>query len=139
MVDADRRIFDTMSDDDVKLATRYAVSHRGHYYRAMTIYIEKRWLGLLTMALDRVYVLRGQIVHGAATRGSKLNRAVLRQCSQVLEGLLPPTLNLAIEHGAHDDWPPLRHPSFMLLNDCSSRSPTDIRRGRSAADRTSPG
>ena len=75
-----------------------AHSHRGHYHRAMTIYIEKRWLELLTLALDRVYVLRGQIVHGAATRGSSLNRAVLKQCSQVLEGLLPPVLHLTIGH-----------------------------------------
>ena len=64
-----------------------------------TVEIEKRWLELLTLALDRVYVLRGQIVHGAATRGSKLNRAVLKQSGQVLEGLLPPMLHLAIEHG----------------------------------------
>ncbi len=87
-----------------------ARSHRGHFHRALTIYIEKRWLELLTLALDRVYVLRGQIVHGAAIRGSSLNRAVLKQCSQVLEGLLPPMLHLAIEHGAHDDWPPLCYP-----------------------------
>ncbi len=58
--------------------------------------MEKRWLELLHLALDRVYLLRGQIV----TRGSSLNRAVLRQCSQGLEGLLPPILHLAIEHGA---------------------------------------
>jgi hypothetical protein len=45
-------------------------------------------------------VLRGQIVQGAATRGSRLNWAVLKQCSQVLEGLLPPMLHLTIEHGA---------------------------------------
>jgi hypothetical protein len=85
-------------------------SHRGQYHRALSIYMEKRWLELLTMALDRVYVLRGQIVPGAATRGSILNRAVLQQCGQVLEGLLPPMLHLAIERGAHDDWPPLCYP-----------------------------
>ena len=87
-----------------------ARSHRGQYHRALSIYMEKRWRDLLTMALDRVYVLRGQIVHGAATRGSSLNRAALQQCSQVLEGLLPPMLHLAVEHGAHDDWPPLCYP-----------------------------
>ena len=74
--------------------------------------MEKRWRDFLALALDRVCVLRGQIVHGAATRGSSLNRAVLRQCSQVLEGLLPPILYLAIEHGAHDDWPLLCSPKL---------------------------
>jgi hypothetical protein len=44
-----------------------------------------------------VYVVRGQIVHGAATCGSSLNWAVLKLYSQVLEGLLPPMLHVAIE------------------------------------------
>ncbi len=95
--------------------------HRGQYHRALTIYIEKRWRDLLTMALDRVYVLRGQIVHGAATRGSKLNRVVLKQCSEVLEGLLPPMLCLAIEHGAHDNWPPLCYPPVYEEKQPTSR------------------
>lgn len=56
---------------------------------------------------DRDYVLRGQIVPGATNRASSLNRVVLKQCSQVLVGLLPPMLRVAIEHGAHDYWPPL--------------------------------
>jgi hypothetical protein len=42
---------------------------------------------------------RGQIVPGATNRASSLNRAVLQQCSQVMEGLLPLMLHLAIEHG----------------------------------------
>jgi hypothetical protein len=89
---------------------RTSHNHRSQYHRALTLYIERRWRDLLTLTLDRVYVLRGQIVHGAATRGSNLNRAVLSRYNQVLEGLLPPMLHLAIEHGAHDDWPPLWYP-----------------------------
>ena len=85
-------------------------SHRGQYHRAASLFFEKRWLDLLTLSLDRVYVLRGQIVHGAATRGSSFNRAALKYCNQVLEGLLPTMLHLAIENGAHDDWPPLCYP-----------------------------
>ena len=98
-------------------------NHRGQYHRALTIYIAKRWLELLTLALDRVYVLRGQIVHGAATRGSSLNRAVLKQCSQVLESLFPSMLHLAIEHGAHDDWPPLCYPPVYEKGPPAGRSP----------------
>jgi hypothetical protein len=95
----------------------------GHYHRALSIYAEKRWRELLTMALDRVYVLRGQIVHGAATRGSSLNRAVLQQCGQVLEGLLPPMLRLAIEHGAHDNWPALCYPPIYEEGPKAGRCP----------------
>ncbi|HEV2969840.1 MAG TPA: hypothetical protein VGY55_07610 [Pirellulales bacterium] len=87
------------------------------------IYMEKRWRDLLTLALDRFYVLRGQIVHGAATRGSSLNRAVLKQCSQVLEGLLPQMPHLAIEHGAHDNSPPLCYPSVYEEGPPAGRRP----------------
>lgn len=57
-----------------------------------------------------MYVLRGQIVHGAATRGSRLNRDTLLQAVELFEGFLVPMLHLAVEHGAHDDWPPLCYP-----------------------------
>ena len=65
----------------------------------MTIYMEKRRRDFLTLALERAYLLGGLIDHGATTRGRSRNRAVLKQYSQVLEGLLPPMLHLAIEHG----------------------------------------
>ena len=87
-----------------------AHNHRGRYHKAQSLYFEKRWCDILTFVLDRVYVLRGQIVHGAATRGSSLNRTALQECNHVLEGLLIPMLHLAIENGAHDDWPPLCYP-----------------------------
>jgi hypothetical protein len=54
--------------------------------------------------------LRGQIVHGAATRGSKLNRESLDRFRKVLESLLPVEVQLLIEHRADDDWPPLCYP-----------------------------
>jgi hypothetical protein len=58
----------------------------------------------------RMFVLRGQIVHGASTGGSRLNRTSLRHCSDLLERLVPVILHIVIEHGANDDWPALCYP-----------------------------
>ena len=43
-------------------------------YDARTWYLEKRWTLILERVLERVYLMRCQLVHGAATHGSKLNR-----------------------------------------------------------------
>jgi hypothetical protein len=83
---------------------------RRRYFEATSLFFEKRWLDLLILAVERIYVLRGQLVHGAATRGSRLNRDTLLQARHVLEQLLVPILEVVIEYGAHDGWPPLCYP-----------------------------
>jgi hypothetical protein len=83
---------------------------RAQYHRGVRVYYEKNWHLLLDYTFERIAVLRGQIVHGAATRGSRLNRESLSRCTKVLEALLPVILQLVIEHRADDDWPPLCYP-----------------------------
>lgn len=85
-------------------------NHHGRRSRGPSLFVERRWCELLIAAFDRVYVLRGQIVHGAATRGSRLNRRALIGAVELLEAFLAPIVHLAIEHGPHDDWPPLCYP-----------------------------
>ena len=85
-------------------------ANRKAYFNAQSAFVEGRWLSLAIAAVDRVYTLRGQIVHGAATRGGKLNRLTLRLSCQVLEGLLGPLLEIVIDHCADDDWPPICYP-----------------------------
>ena len=80
------------------------------YHRAVRLYHDKNWAAILEYTLERLAVLRGQIVHGAATRGSKLNRESLDRCRTVLESLLPVVLQLVIENRADDDWAPLCYP-----------------------------
>jgi hypothetical protein len=80
---------------------------RAKYHRAARLYHDRCWGPILEYALERIAVLRGQIVHGAATRGSRLNRQSLQRCRKVLEGLLPGVLQLVIEHRADDNWPTL--------------------------------
>lgn len=78
-------------------------------------YIEHKLKGgehgkLLGQAVDRLYVLRGQLVHGAATGGGRLNRKPLSYSLQLLAEVVPLVLHVVIEHGCNDDWPELCYP-----------------------------
>jgi hypothetical protein len=65
---------------------------------------------VLGQVVDRMFVLRGQIVHGASTGGSKLNRRGLNYCLLMLEMLVPMIQRTVIDHGCNDDWPALCYP-----------------------------
>lgn len=65
---------------------------------------------VLQQALDRVYVLRGQLAHGAATANSRLNRKALLQCLDLLAEVVPLAIEICIEHGTNHDWPDLCYP-----------------------------
>lgn len=79
-------------------------------FKAQSWYVEKRWLLLTELLLERIYLLRCQVVHGAATFGSKLNRKALNHCTLMLGHLLPAILRVWIDHGADIDWEPLCYP-----------------------------
>lgn len=78
--------------------------------QAGTWYIERRWALVLETLLDRIYFLRCQLMHGAATYGSKLNRTSIRRCSTMLGHLLPATMLVIINRGADEDWGPMCYP-----------------------------
>ena len=71
---------------------------------AQVWYLEKRWKIILEHVVERIYLMRCQLIHGAATFGGKLNRRSLRHCSTMLEHLLPSLLTVLIDHGADEDW-----------------------------------
>jgi hypothetical protein len=82
-------------------------------YDAQTWYLEKRWVMVLDRLVERIYLMRCQLMHGAATFGGKLNRVSLRHCSVMLGHLLQATMLVLTENGADEDWgamcyPPLR-------------------------------
>ena len=79
-------------------------------HQAGTWYYEKRWGLILERVIERVYLLRCQLVHGAATFGGKLNRTALRRCSTMLGHLLPAVLLVMIDHGVEEDWGPMCYP-----------------------------
>lgn len=79
-------------------------------FDARTWYLEKRWLMILERCLERVYLLRCQLIHGAATYGGKLNRTSLRRCVMMLACLLPAMLKVFADRGADRDWGLLCYP-----------------------------
>ena len=73
-------------------------------YESATWYVKDQWALILTRVVERIYLLRCQLVHGAATCGGKLNRTVVRHCSTMLGHLLPAILLVWIDYGADEDW-----------------------------------
>ena len=84
-------------------------------HNAQTWYIEQRWTVVLDEILNRVYVMRCQLVHGAATYGGKLNRTSLKHCVTMMQQLLPALLLVWIDHGADEDWGPMCYPPMGTL------------------------
>ena len=81
--------------------------------QALTWYIESNWKAILDNVVERIYVLRCQLIHGAATFGGKLNRRSLRRCTQMLGHLLPAVLLVWIDFGADEDWGILCYPPMQ--------------------------
>jgi len=65
---------------------------------------------LLDRVLERIYLARCQLVHGAATHGSNKNRDTLRRCSIMLEHLLPAMLLVIMDQVWQEDWGDLCYP-----------------------------
>lgn len=78
--------------------------------KACTWYIEERYRLILEKLLLNVYYLRCQMIHGAAKRGSSLNRDSLLPCLRAIRLVLPTMLAVLIDHGAPEDWGPLCYP-----------------------------
>lgn len=94
-----------------------AAANRSRELRAEAAgwYRQRNWSPVLDRLLDRIYLLRCQLVHGAATFGSRLNRTSLQRCNRMLEHLLAAMVSVVIDHGADEDWglmcyPPLPGP-----------------------------
>lgn len=64
---------------------------------------------LLGIVLDRLFVLRNQLIHGGATYGSKVNREQVIHGAQLLSTLVPIMIEILLEAGA-DDWGDIYYP-----------------------------
>lgn len=78
------------------------------------LYQNQKWRKILEEVIERVYLVRCQLIHGAATHGSGLNRNVVRWSGTILERLLKPMIEVVIQYGATADWGDLCYPP---LND----------------------
>lgn len=62
---------------------------------------------LLSIILDRLYVLRNQLLHGGATYQSQLNREQVRNGKNMLSELMPLFIEIMFEN---DDWGEINYP-----------------------------
>lgn len=67
---------------------------------------------LLRIVLDRLYVLRNQLIHGGATYNSKVNRAQVRDGANLLAALLPVVIELMILNSDRD-WGRIYYPPLV--------------------------
>jgi hypothetical protein len=79
-------------------------------FNARTWYLEGRWSLLLERVVERIHLMRCQLVHGAATHGSRLNRASLEKCCNMLGHLMPVVLSIIACEGAEEDWGHMCYP-----------------------------
>ncbi|NOX56665.1 MAG: hypothetical protein GXP27_19910 [Planctomycetes bacterium] len=78
--------------------------------RFQFLYTQKNWRQVLHEVVDRIYLLRCQLVHGAATCGSRMNRKALKHCTMMMGKLVPTFLLVWIDHGADEDWSEMCYP-----------------------------
>jgi len=79
-------------------------------FDARTWYVSQNYRLILDKTLARVYLVRCQLMHGAATHGSQLNRDSIQRCSDFLASLLLVVLTILIERGEGHDWSGLCYP-----------------------------
>ncbi|QDU92715.1 HEPN domain-containing protein [Lignipirellula cremea] len=79
-------------------------------YEARTWYLGGNWTMILNRVMERIYFLRCQLVHGAATYQSDLNRTAVQRSAQMMGHLLPAMLIVWIDHGADEDWGSMCYP-----------------------------
>lgn len=77
---------------------------RGGRHKAEGWYAQQQWGLILEKTVDRIYLLRCQLVHGAATLRSRMNRTAVKHCTTMMGKLMPTLLLVWIDHGAEEDW-----------------------------------
>ncbi|WP_028109599.1 HEPN domain-containing protein [Ferrimonas futtsuensis] len=68
---------------------------------------------LLSIVLARVYTLRNQLVHGGATWNSGINRNQVRDCTHLMQALVPSIINIMMD-AAQSHW---GDPYYPVIND----------------------
>jgi hypothetical protein len=64
---------------------------------------------LIEVVLDRLYMLRNQIMHGGATYKSKVNRTQVRDACNILKLFIPIIIDIMMEN-RNEDWGEISYP-----------------------------
>ncbi|MEZ6096069.1 MAG: HEPN domain-containing protein [Pirellulaceae bacterium] len=81
------------------------------------LYNEQKWSLILDELIQRIYLVRCQLVHGASTHDSRLNRRTVRQCGTMLNHLLFNIVTVITNHGITQNWDNLCYPPVNRLPD----------------------
>lgn len=64
---------------------------------------------LLSIVLDRLFVLRNQLLHGGATYGSQVNREQVKDGADLLGALMPTVIEIMLA-ASEEDWGDIYYP-----------------------------
>lgn len=64
----------------------------------------RQWVPILQELFERLYILRQQVMHGAATVNSSLNRACMKSSTGILSLLVPVIIEIMLQAGPDVDW-----------------------------------
>lgn len=79
----------------------------GKFGRAME---SRRVAHVLSLVFDRLYTMRLQLFHGGATFGSRVNRESVKLAEMIINQVIPPILEVMIDHGLAEDWGEFAYP-----------------------------
>lgn len=79
-------------------------------FDSRTWFIQGSWLLILDRLFERIYLLRCQLVHGASTFNSSLNRTSIRHCYQAMDHLMRVFLQVWIKFGSDEEWGVMCYP-----------------------------
>jgi hypothetical protein len=92
-------------------------------YSIEQMYRENSWTLILDELVQRIYLVRCQLVHGAATFGGKLNRDTVRRCGMMLELLLHAIITIVTDHGVTENWDDLCYPPVNAAIQIARKNP----------------
>ena len=70
----------------------------------------RKWSLLCSRVVRRLYLLRCQLIHGAATRGGRLNRTAVAKGNRLLALLTKAAIAAIADHGGDEDWGAMCYP-----------------------------
>lgn len=88
---------------------QWAQRFERHKKNALQYLAHARVTLLLAEVLDRLYVLRNQVMHGGATFESKINRAQVRDGCNMLAMLMPVLVGIMLD-AKDEDWGAIHYP-----------------------------
>jgi hypothetical protein len=100
-----RDFWQTVHGDD----TEWEYNFEQSILKAKQCKEQKNILLYCMTVIERIYILRNQLVHGGSTHGGKMNRQQLQQCILIMDQFVPVIMNIIMQN-PDIDWGLLMYP-----------------------------